>query len=343
MKISGEKPEDFDNVKSEPSHMPQFDGDFANAFLPLYADIKDADQFHSRKPLLAHYTSFDALEKILKSGEIWLSNPLYMNDFQEVRFGMQRGRELVLESDELAVACGSKDRAQKLIHAFEHFFAKFDSAALDVYVFCFSEHAKSDEDGKLSMWRGYGRNGHGVAMVFDSSRLAVVPRSPLILARVEYGTDNERLASLRKYVRKCAEILGDLKPPDEKLYIAAHMLFERFRLFALFTKHSGFAEEEEWRLVYLRDRDTGNLLAPMLHYSIGSRGVEPKLRLPVKPLEGVIPEGVTLQNITERIVLGPTISTPLTRAAVVRMLERVGAPYLKESLRLSGIPYRSVG
>ena len=36
------------------------------------------------KPLLAHYTSISNLEKILKDDEIWLSNPLFMNDLEEV-------------------------------------------------------------------------------------------------------------------------------------------------------------------------------------------------------------------------------------------------------------------
>jgi hypothetical protein len=42
--------------------------------------------------LLAHYTSIDVIEKILRSEEIWFSNPLFMNDLDEMRFGMLEGR-----------------------------------------------------------------------------------------------------------------------------------------------------------------------------------------------------------------------------------------------------------
>ena len=42
---------------------------------------------------------------------------------------------------------------------------------IDTYVFCLSEHAKDDTDGLLSMWRGYGGNGNGAAIVFDAGKL----------------------------------------------------------------------------------------------------------------------------------------------------------------------------
>ena len=33
--------------------------------------------------LLAHYTSVQVVEQILKHEELWFSNPLYMNDLEE--------------------------------------------------------------------------------------------------------------------------------------------------------------------------------------------------------------------------------------------------------------------
>jgi len=60
----------------------------ANRFLPLWADLKEEDQFYVRKPLLAHYTSMRVLETIIRTKEVWLSNPLFMNDIEEVRFGL---------------------------------------------------------------------------------------------------------------------------------------------------------------------------------------------------------------------------------------------------------------
>ena len=59
---------------------------------------------------------------------------------------------------------------------------------------CFSVYAPDDTDGLLSMWRGYGEDGTGAAVVFDSSKLIVTEgRTPFVLAKVEYGTTDKRL------------------------------------------------------------------------------------------------------------------------------------------------------
>jgi hypothetical protein len=47
------------------------------------------------------------------------------------------------------------------------YFQSFDmNDAFDTYIFCLSEHDRSHTDGLLSMWRGYGQHGSGVALVF---------------------------------------------------------------------------------------------------------------------------------------------------------------------------------
>jgi hypothetical protein len=64
------------------------DADVMQLFLPLYADLRPEDGFQNKKPLLAHYTTIQVLEKILGNNEVWFSNPLFMNDMEEVRFGV---------------------------------------------------------------------------------------------------------------------------------------------------------------------------------------------------------------------------------------------------------------
>jgi hypothetical protein len=71
----------------------------------LFADLRGADSFPRRRPLLAHYTSISVLEAILKHNEIWFSNPLFMNNIEEVRFGIENGRNLFFASREIASAC----------------------------------------------------------------------------------------------------------------------------------------------------------------------------------------------------------------------------------------------
>jgi hypothetical protein len=119
-------------------------------------------------PLLAHYTSIATLERIAQTGEIWFSNPLYMNDVDELRYGMNLGLHAVRSHAGLREACPPA-HYNALLDAFDELFTTFDSdSAFDVYVFSCSEHDDEiGDDGLLSMWRGYGGDGNGVAIVFD--------------------------------------------------------------------------------------------------------------------------------------------------------------------------------
>jgi hypothetical protein len=63
-------------------------------FSPLNASFLNTDRQSKSPPLLAHYTSIKVMERILQSNEIWFSNPLFMNDLQEVRFGLNEGTRL---------------------------------------------------------------------------------------------------------------------------------------------------------------------------------------------------------------------------------------------------------
>jgi hypothetical protein len=83
-------------------------------FRPLLSDSRPEDHFGVRKPLLAHYASITTLEAILRNNEVWLSNPLFMNDMEEVRFGINAEVNIFLSSPEVEAACGDKRRLEML-------------------------------------------------------------------------------------------------------------------------------------------------------------------------------------------------------------------------------------
>ena len=95
-------------------------------FKPLWDDIDEADAFQKKQPLLAHYTSISALESILKNDEIWFSNPLLMNDIEELRFGILQGVERFRYHDGLRDACHRQERFRMLLGAFDAYFDEFD-------------------------------------------------------------------------------------------------------------------------------------------------------------------------------------------------------------------------
>lgn len=309
----------------------------------LYADILEEEQFFVRKPLLAHYTSLGSLEKILLTDEVWFSNPLFMNDLEEVRFGILNGATRLMQNVALYQALGTPARR-------DIFRASLDEAMnvygkehlLDTYVFCLSEHDPANRDGQLSMWRGYGGNGKGAAIVFDTSKLGQLPNSPLILAKVQYGSTDQRFAWIDKMAATVAEVIGKSAIPDDKLYLASGAAFERIKLFALFTKHGGFSEEREWRVVYQLERDAEKRLAPMFGYLHGDQGVEPKLKFKVVPVPGFTADDLSLEKIVSAILLGPSTSSELAKRSVERMLELIGKSTLKDRIVASTIPFRAL-
>lgn len=211
-----------------------------------------------------------------------------------------------------------------------------------IYVFCLSEHQESDNDGLLSMWRGYGAQGNGAAMVLDFSKLEAQEDSPLIISKVEYASKEEREDWIKYKLSEFANILKQAQLEDEQLYLAAHFLFERLKLFALFTKHRGFTEEKEWRVVYLPDRDPNGILKPMFDYSLGKKGVEPKLKLKLEPIDGIMPSGVKLESLVSKIILGPAISSILEQKSIIRMLQKIGKDNMADKITPSTIPFRPI-
>ncbi len=306
----------------------------------LWKDFDDVSEFPNQTPLLAHYTSIQNFDYIVEGEEIWFSNPLNMNDLDELVFGMNQGATEFRGNEALIEACGSKKIFGKLLHYFNRYFNHFDeNHAFDTYISCFSRHDIEDFDGDLSMWRGYGANGNGVAFVIDTEKIAPDEASPLILSSVKYVTKEARLEWIKDKIHSLAELLKEHKKSDEALDAIAWYWIERLKVFSLFTKHIGFKEEKEWRFVYLNDRDSEGQFTPMFGYNITDKGVEPKLKLKLKQIPGTN-ASLTLDELTDRIILGPTASSELSMRSVRRMLEIKGKSGLSNKVYASTIPYR---
>src|SRR5262249_28417906 len=74
-----------------PLPTPKETNDILANYDPLYRQFDCTERLRTTPPLLAHYTSIHVAEQIIKNEEIWLSHPFYMNDLEELRFGMEQG------------------------------------------------------------------------------------------------------------------------------------------------------------------------------------------------------------------------------------------------------------
>ncbi len=307
----------------------------------LYSDIKKEDEFYNKKPLLAHYTSLGALEKILANEEIWFSNPLFMNDREEINFGVSKGVAAIRKSESIKAALGTAGRNKTFTDGLGGYVCEFIQKSLfETYVLCFSEHTPGNSDGLLSMWRGYGANGRGCALVLDTSKVMHVEESPLVIVQVHYASQEKRIAWFEGLAERFAEILGSIPIPDDKLYLASAAIFQRIKLAALSLKHTGFSEEREWRIIYTTERDADGRLKHMQDFRNGPRGVEPILRFKMEPLEGITAPDLSFDDLLQAILLGPSTSSYIAVRCVERMLDVLKKPHLKERVSASMIPFR---
>jgi len=265
-----------------------------------------------------------------------------MNDLEELRFGMNAGADDFRSNQRLARVCGSSEKHAFLVKRFDDLFSNYDSNhVLDTYVMCLSEHTQGKDDGLLSMWRGYGANGNGVAIVFDTAKLNLNEASPFIIGKVRYKSQPERLEWIDSKLHQLTQVLAATELTEDSLSLAAHFFIERLKLFALFTKHDGFAEEQEWRIVYMNERDPQGLMKKMFGYAITGRGVEPKLKLEFAKVAQVLGSGISLESLVDLIILGPSISSVLSENSVRRMLNVAGQSGLAKLVTASSIPYRA--
>jgi Protein of unknown function (DUF2971) len=248
----------------------------------------------------------------------------------------------IRDNNNIRTALATVDRYDRFVGIIDHFMRDFkEKYLIDTCVFCLSEHSQENTDGMLSMWRGYGGNGKGAALVFDTGKISMVEDSPILILRVSYGSQDERFGWLDQIASKFAVLVAETNISDEQIYLATRVLFDRIKLFALSTKHDGFEEEKEWRAVYMSDRDDEEKLKHMQHYLNGPRGVEPKLKLKLEPTEGVTDLEFVPSNILANILLGPSTSSALAVRSVERMLELIQKPELKDRLIASKIPLRA--
>jgi hypothetical protein len=321
--------------------MSEQDQNVAQRYSPLYSRFYQDELVKREPPMLAHYTSLEAAEKMLASHELWFSNPLFMNDWEEMRFGIIEGVALLERTDRVREALVSDARIQKFKTAFVRFYEHLDKVQLlDTYVFCFSEHQKDNQDGLLSMWRGYGGHGRGAALIFDTSKMSFVPGAPMYLCRVEYGSREERIATLETLLRMWAQITRQIELPDGQIAIAAYNALSVIKFYSLVSKHWGFREEQEWRVIHIADHDPLRRLEPRFSYALTTQGVGPKLKFHFeRHSAGNYPEQ-SFGQLLHTILLGPSVSSPLTRMAFIRMLKNINRPEYSDRVRASSIPLR---
>lgn len=260
-----------------------------------------------------HYTDANALLSIIQNKELWLSDVRYMNDSQEVIYGLSRLLKKIQANDEYSVF-------EHIIREFTHSIPNFEYTkikGLDDLV----KKSKNKQsafsmsfcnDGNLlSQWRGYTANMVGYAIEFDVDVLI-------------QELDNSSLSSYQlleciydenEHEKAIDEIIESLEL-GVMFNFADKILYPITKL-----KHYDFKEEQETRLAIFTNSN--------INYRVVNGIFRPFIKLPLKNIETVI----------KSITIGPHEHSIVAKESLEEMLNS----YFSEDspkVNISQTPYR---
>lgn len=295
-------------------------------------------KMNEKNTRLVHYTSAEVAASIIQNREIWMRRATTMNDFMEIDYGMNcltqaykgpHGAAFRNELDRLFP--GFRTRLEKWFNgwmlSFKH----------DTFMTCLSEH-RDEEDtlGRLSMWRAYGGT-TGVALVLrntaflsESDPLRVYS-SPVAYMRPDAFA--REVEAMGERVRLNADFL---KAQGEEA--VDPKICAMFRFAVLSTKHPGFHEELEWRIIHSPTYEPSERVTRTIETIQGVPQHVIKVPLKNYPDQGFV--GAEVHDLLDRIIIGPTRHPQVIAAAFCDLLRQARVPDPEKKIWISDIPLR---
>ncbi|MES3100611.1 DUF2971 domain-containing protein [Sphingomonas faeni] len=292
----------------------------------------------------AHYTSLAVAEKIIETElvprNLWLRNSQGMNDFSEVSHGLDCLNDAL---DDWRLN-GRFERALNAIHpdmSAKIMVPMMMSGAYLAdrsYLTSLSLHSREEAlSGKLSMWRAYGLP-QNVCLVFNTQPFLTYQTAwELVLSPVLYGGAAEfkrEFEALIQRLERCAGQLSSLDPAVVQADIVRAMEFA-----VLSTKHRGFHEEVEWRIIHQHSDFRPDPPSEKVTVN-GKEELVYHLQLENNEKAGIW--GSTLNEALDRIIVGPVANSGETIERLVDLLGGAGILRAKDRVVSCGIPFRSV-
>lgn len=290
------------------------------------------------KTRFAHYTSAESAMSMLHFQEVWMRKSSSMNDFMEVQHGLQcvrnsyNGNNAGKKFKDVMNGMfeGITDEIEKPFNDWTPHFLT------NTYFTCVSEHYDSEDNfGRLSMWRAYGDTA-GVAVVMNptaffnpSNALKAYTNPVAYLSDQEFEVEFTKVADNILNERSFVQSLGR----DQVKNIA----FQALRFATLCTKHPGFKEEVEWRVVYSPSLENSSHLKKEIQTV---RGIpQPIYKIPLKniPNENL---NISIPFLIDRIIIGPSQYPLVMHEAFCDLLSEAGVKKPKEKVFISNIPIR---
>ncbi len=308
----------------------------ANIFHPhAMRTINDVMKKNTR---FVHYTSASAALEIIRTKTFWMRKTSCMNDFMEVDQGLdcldeayrgKAGEKLRATLDE--IFDGITNQIEELFRGW------LPHLRADTYIACFSEHPDTEDmHGRLSMWRAYSQS-TGVALVVNNTPFLSESNALGIYASpVAYLDNTSFQTEFAKTVDGINANADFLRALGRDAVISC--VFNAFKFAVLCTKHPGFIEENEWRVICTPAMEQSQHLGKDIEVIQGIP--QPVYKIPLRnfPEEGLV--GMEIPEILDRIIIGPTEYPAAIQEAFETLLADAGVEDPKSRVCVSGLPLR---
>jgi len=267
-----------------------------------------------------------------------MRNAQVMNDFSEIEWGFgclnvaykgQHGIRLRAILDKLFPGI-----AVEIENIFNGWLPHLRIAS---YITSVSEHRDSEDvTGRLSMWRAYGGDA-GVALVLNNTPfLSTSQALGAFTSPVEYLREQEfedAFSQVVDGIEANQAVIGGMPRAD----VLGHV-FSMFRFAVLCTKHPGFQEELEWRVIFVPNLYSQ---AKVIHDYANVSGVPQSIyKIPLQdwPDDGFV--GLAVPSFLNRLIIGPTRLPGTLFDTFSKVLADAGVADIPNKLFRSDIPLR---
>lgn len=267
-----------------------------------------------------HYTDLAALQSIVTSRDLWLTNSRFSNDFEEGEHGRKIIREAIKER--LAREHPGQVEMKFLKRIRDRVLRGKDRGA---YICCFCL-----EDDLLGQWRSYGANGTGVSIGLDTRKFQWIsgPDFPsdiglIYLWRVFYPEEKQK-----KIVNRSIDMAFEDRSADDDDRIK--LAVEAIRFFAPTFKNPDFQDEREARLIF----------RPVLRCKVSPRfRVGRGMLVPYYTIQDLTKEvGINWSPPIRSVRIGPGSNREINQRGVKLML--ASTDYQRVNVDVSKTPYR---
>lgn len=288
--------------------------------------------------MLYHYTSLNTLVSVLtrykgekdKGLTLWASSLYSMNDPNEMYHGVKFLMNVIPALENMFVdrpsgKSGLKDAIKEYLGTDDEnlLMHKLDKYLIEVGLYPFSLSFSEAED-TLPMWKMYGDNGNGVALLFDNDLLKEEFKNSIYAGLVSYGYNESDPKLIKLIIDKVLDSF-DKQENNSKEKVIQEKMLSAAGLIAFvcpFLKDESYQYEKENRMAFIsqkhsdtRYRVRGNSIVPYIEVSI-----------PVRYLKGV--------------VIGPRLPEYETRRSLQHLLLSCDVDIDKVEIIKSNIQYR---